>query len=324
MIDIQLINVILLLAIGTQETFEALSRFVIKDVIIVKQYMSSNELIDYLISKGVSVENRDGALNKIKRYSYYSIVNTYKDVFKNEDKLYKENVSFDEIFALYDFDKNISAIFLKYILEIETMIKSMLAEVLSSKYGIDNYLLVDNFDNDVDPKIINDNIDKIKEEIEKQNGKHEALTHYIIEYNFVPPFVLTKILTLGELSRLYTMLKQVDRQAISKQFKISDKLLKQILKNMTMIRNICAHNDRLFSFHSKFFLSFKDVDKEYINKDNSTNLYMIMKSMECLLDENKKEEFDKSISDEISKLKDEIKSIDIDVILYLMGFFKNK
>ena len=144
------------------------------------------------------------------------------------------------------------------------MIKSMLAEVLSSKYGIDNYLSVDNFDNDVDPKIINDNIDKIKEEIEKQNGKHEALTHYISEYNFVPPFILTKILTLGELSRLYTMLKQGDRQAISKQFKISDKLLKQILKNMTMVRNICAH--RLSEASDKLCYEKKNIMRSWTRK----------------------------------------------------------
>ena len=75
------------ISIGTQETFEALSRFVIKDAIIVKQYMNSDELIDYLISKGVNVDNRDDALNKIKKYSYYSIINSYKDVFKNEKKL---------------------------------------------------------------------------------------------------------------------------------------------------------------------------------------------------------------------------------------------
>ena len=30
---------------------------------------------------------------------------------------------------------------------------------------------------------------------------------------------------------------------------------------MTMIRNICAHNDRLFSFHSKFRISFKYIEK---------------------------------------------------------------
>lgn len=289
-----------------------------------KQYKSPNELVEYLILKGVSVFNKEDTLNKIKKYSYYSVINSYKDIFKTSDKNYKKNVSFDEIYALYEFDKNIRSIFLKYILEIETIIKSLLAEVISSKYGIKDYLMVNNFDNSVNSSIIQESIDKINEEIDKQNGKHEALTHYINEYGFVPPFVLTKILTLGELSRLYTMLKQSDRQMISKEFKISDKLLKQIMKNMTMIRNICAHNDRLFSFHSKFLLTFKDIDKNYVNKDNSTNVYMIMKAMQALLDEDKSSEFEKLIDAELSKLESKIKSINIDIILYLMGFYKNK
>ena len=118
------------------------------------------------------------------------------------------------------------------------------------------------------------------------------------------------------------MLKQSDRQSVSKEFKISDKLLKQIMKNMTMIRNICAHNDRLFSFHSKFFLTFKDVDANYNNKDNSTNLYMIMKSMQCLLDDKQKQEFDESINKEINLLKSKIISIDYHIILSLMGFYE--
>lgn len=288
-----------------------------------KQYKNPNELVEYLITKGVIISNKEDTINKIKKYSYYSIINSYKDVFKTGDNNYKKNVSFDEIYALYEFDKNIRFIFLKYILDIETIIKSLLAETISEKYGIQNYLVVDNFDNSVNNSIIEESIEKIKEEIEKQNGKHEALTHYINEYGFVPPFVLTKILTLGELSRLYTMLKQSDRQMISKEFKISDKLLKQIMKNMTMIRNICAHNDRLFSFHSKFLLTFKDIDKNYINKNNSTNLYMIMKSMQVLLDEEKSLELKKLIDMEINKLEIKIKSVNIDIILHLMGFYRN-
>ncbi len=243
-------------------------------------------------------------------------------MFKTIDNNYKENVAFDEIYALFEFDKNLRLIFLKYILEIETVIKSLLAEILSSKYGIKDYLIVNNFDDAVDEMVIQKLIDKINEEIDKQYGKQEALTHYINEYGFVPPFVLTKILTLGELSRLYTMLKQVDRQSISKEFKISDKLLKQIMKNITMVRNICAHNDRLFSFHSKFLIAFKNIDKNYNNKDNSTNLYMIMRSMQLLLDKGKKLEFENSIDAEIVKLEGRLNSIDIDIILYLMGFYE--
>jgi len=192
----------------------------------------------------------------------------------------------------------------------------LLAEVISSKYGIENYLVSDNFDNTVGQEIIKEAITKIKDEIDKQNGKHEAIIHYLDVYSFVPPFVLVKILTLGKLSRLYTILKQVDRQSISKEFKISDILLKQIMKNMTMIRNICAHNDRLFSFHSKFLITFKIIDKNYDNKDKSTNIYMIMKSMKLLLGSDTGKEFESLIVNEIENLKSKIKSVDYNIILY--------
>ena len=286
-----------------------------------KEYKNSNELLDYIISKGVSVNNKEDALYKIKTNSYYSIINTYKDVFKNTNNEYKKNVSFDEIYALFEFDKNLRSIFLKYSLEIEMILKSLLAEALSSRYGIKDYLLKENFDDTVDETTITESINVIEEEINKQNGKHEAVTHYIDEYGFVPPFVLTKILTLGELSRLYAMLKQSDRQSISKNFKLSDKVLKQIIVNMTMIRNICAHNDRLFSFHSKFRISFKYIEKNYNEK--SVNIYMIMKCMESLLPKDKKKEFIKLINNEIKVLDSKLKSIKTDNILSIMGFYKN-
>lgn len=286
-----------------------------------KEYKNSNGLLDYMISKGVSVNNKEDALYKIKTYSYYSIINTYKDVFKNTNNEYKKNVSFDEIYALFEFDKNLRSIFLKYSLEIEMILKSLLAETISSRYGIKDYLIKENFDDTVNKTTINESINVIEEEINKQNGKHEAVTHYIDEYGFVPPFVLTKILTLGELSRLYAMLKQSDRQSISKNFKLSDKVLKQIIVNMTMIRNICAHNDRLFSFHSKFRISFKYIEKNYNEK--SVNIYMIMKCMESLLPKDKKKEFIKLINNEIKVLDSKLKSIKTDNILSIMGFYKN-
>lgn len=286
-----------------------------------KEYKNSNELLDYIISKGVSVNNKEDALYKIKTYSYYSIINTYKDVFKNTNNEYKKNVSFDEIYALFEFDKNLRSVFLKYSLEIEMILKSLLAETISSRYGIKDYLIKENFDDMVNKATITESINVIEEEINKQNGKHEAVTHYIDEYGFVPPFVLTKILTLGELSRLYAILKQSDRQSISKNFKLSDRVLKQIIVNMTMIRNICAHNDRLFSFHSKFRISFKYIEKNYNEK--SVNIYMIMKCMESLLPKDQKKDFVKLINIEIKQLNSKLKSIKIDNILNIMGFYKN-
>ena len=72
-----------------------------------KIYKTNEELLEYLLLKNVRINNKEDALKKLEIYSYYSIINGYKTIFKNKDGSYKNNVSFDEIYALYDFDKNI-------------------------------------------------------------------------------------------------------------------------------------------------------------------------------------------------------------------------
>ena len=285
-----------------------------------KEYRTNKELIEYISSKGVIVSDKEEALKKIERYTYYSIVNTYKSAFKNEKGKYFNNVSFDEIYALFEFDKELKNIILKYCLEIETVIKAIMANQISQVYGIKNYLDISNWDASINDTIKINLIDKINAEIEKDYNTHTAVTHYIDKYGFIPPFVLVKILTFGVTSRYYGLLKQSDRQAIAKYFQISDKLLKQILKNLTTIRNIAAHSDRLYNYTSKFYLSFKLIDKSYIKSNNITNLYMVIRCMEKLLTKEQYLELYNSINSEIKKMEKSIRSISIDKILNKMGF----
>ena len=285
-----------------------------------KEYKNNEELIDYLISKNVIVNDRELALKNIEKYSYYSIINGYKAVFKDENSNYNANTSFEEIFALYEFDKNIKAIFLKYTLEIEVIIKSLMANTLAEEYGIENYLTLENLDETADEELVNEFIVKIEKEIYDNYIKHPAIKHYKDTYNFVPPFVLTKILTFGAISRYYSLLKQSDRQKISKYFKLSDKLLRQILINLTMVRNISAHSDRLFNYRNKYDISFKNIEKDYNRKEYLCNLYMIIKSMKVLLDEEKYQEFENLLNREIEKLKEKLIVVDINDILRIMGY----
>ena len=285
-----------------------------------KEYKNNEELIDYLILKNIIINDKEKALKNIEKYSYYSIINGYKAVFKDVNNNYKENTSFEEIFALYEFDKNIKAIFLKYILEIEVVIKSLMANTLAEEYGVEDYLKVENLDADADEELVKDFILKIEKEIDDNYIKHPAIKHYKDTYNFVPPFVLTKILTFGAISRYYSLLKQRNRQKISKYFKLSDKLLRQILINLTMVRNISAHSDRLFSYRNKYDISFKNIEKDYNRKEYLCNLYMIIKSMKVLLDEEKYQEFENFLNNEIDKLKEKLIVIDINDILRVMGY----
>lgn len=163
---------------GTQETFEALSHFLYNLEVDLKEYKTNKQLIEYLISKNVTIDNKEQALKNIEKYSYYSIVNGYKSVFKDEDNNYKPNVTFEEIFALYEFDKNIKAIFLKFTLEIEVIIKSLIANTLAEKYGVQDYLKIENFDENANEDLKNNLIETINKEIDDNYNKHTAITHY--------------------------------------------------------------------------------------------------------------------------------------------------
>ena len=286
-----------------------------------KEYKTNENLIEYLSSKGVTISDKADALQKMERYTYYSIVNTYKSIFKDEEGNYLDNVTFDEIYALFEFDKGLKNIILKNCLEIETVIKSIMSNQILKVYGVKEYLNTSNWDSNDD---IKENLfNKINNEIEKDYNTHTAVTHYIDKYGFVPPFVLVKILTFGVASSYYGVLKQSDRQAVAKYFKISDKLLKQILKNLTTIRNVAAHSDRLYNYTSKFYLSFKLIDKEYIKSDNITNLYMVIRCMEKLLTNEQYDDLYNSISKEIEKLDKNLNSISIDKVMNIMGFHMN-
>lgn len=285
-----------------------------------KEYKSNEELIKYLISKNVIVNNERDAINKIEKYTYYSVINSYKNNFKDSNNNYLPNVTFDEIFALYEFDKNLKYIILKYALEIETVIKSLMANQISKVYGLKDYLNINNLDDKVPLQIKENIVNRINDEIDHNYNVHSAVTHYKDTYGYIPPFVLIKILTFGVASSYYGLLKQTDRQAIAKYFKISDKLLKQILKNLTSIRNIAAHSDRLFCFRDKYTLSFKTIDKNYIVNGNSTNLYMMLMALKLVLTSKLYTEMINRINKEINKLEKQLKSININDILRIMGY----
>ena len=289
-----------------------------------KDFKSTNQLIEILNSKCVSIKDENSAKYLIEKYSYYSIVNSYKWIFK-KGKNYKDNASFEEIFAIYKFDKNLKIIMLKYILEIEAVIKTKIANLFAKKYGLKDYLNIYNFDlKDDNSNLVHIEklVEEIKKEIDKGNGKHEAITHYMKKYGFVPPWVVTKILSLGTISKFYGLIKQQDRQEISKQFHINDRMLKNILGNLTSVRNIAAHDDRLYTYRSTFYIRL-DKSKKSPDKVLHTNMYIIIKSLELLLENDQTIEMKSLIVKELNILKDSLTSITINEVLKVMGFDKN-
>lgn len=290
-----------------------------------KEFKTNEELLEILKSKNVKINDDAFALTCLSNYSYYSVINTYKLIFKDNDN-YKGNVCFEEIFSLYEFDKKLKNIFMKNILDIESVVKTKIANIFGEKHGIDNYLIPGNFNSDIDQKnntnYIGDLISAINEEINKNNGKHEAVTHYMNKYGFVPPWVLMKIISLGTISKFYGLMKQDDKQIISKCFGLSDNYLKSILGSLTAIRNICAHDDRLYSYRNTFFINVNRIFNKKIveiGKINYTTIYVVIISMKKLLSSEKYDMFLQELKSCFVELQGSLTSINIDDIKRVMG-----
>ena len=224
-----------------------------------KEFKNYQEQIEILKSRGIqfnSIDEEHDAVNILKEFGYYNLINGYKEMFlehhRDNSDIYLPNTKLTEIRDLYIFDRQLREIFLKYILQVEVTLKSYISYTFSEQYGHENYLVYNNFDTtskDADSKITK-LIAKIQNEIANK-ANDPSISHYLVKYGYIPLWVLSNIITLGTLSKFYSLMKQVDRQKVSREYNIMDNQLKSIMYYLSNIRNFCAHGNRLYCFRSK-------------------------------------------------------------------------
>lgn len=191
-----------------------------------KIYASTEYQLEQLCSRGIIISDMIMAKQIIELENYFNLINGYKEPFLDNSYVgkgerYLAGTMFEEIYALYLFDRELRALFMRYILEVENSIKSVLAHVFSEKYGHDNYLKISSFDLVTRTRDRKTNAQKIGEisslisslqkEIAKQLSKNNPMiSHYVLNYGYVPLWVLVNTLTLGTISTFYSYLKQKD------------------------------------------------------------------------------------------------------------------
>jgi len=119
-----------------------------------KEFKTYRQLLTILRNRGVSIKKGSVGSRTIKsleKENYYNVINGYKKIFidipatSTSEEKYKAGSTFDEIHALYSFDRELRHIYLKYLLKIENNFKTVVAHLFSEKYGHDNYLKLENF-----------------------------------------------------------------------------------------------------------------------------------------------------------------------------------
>lgn len=315
-----------------------------KTFCIMKEFKTIDEQIDLLKTRNVLFDDEENAKKILLNSNYYNIINGYKDLFLDDINLqtFKKGTTFEEIYAVYEFDRQLRNIFLEYILKIENSLRSLVAYYFSKTYGNDNYLKIDNFEtlkntNASDEtkrkqlKFIQAMIGNINKDL-ANSIENNYINHYIFNYGFIPLWVLVNILSFGEICHFYKLMKQSDRIKIAKQFNINESDLTSLLNLLCATRNLCAHDERLYNYkfsntasinntkyHSLLGLPIKN--KRYLIGKN--DLFAVIIALKLLLKEDDYSRFHHKLFSRIMSIKSKLKTINLQDLLDLMNFPNN-
>ncbi|MEG2250411.1 MAG: Abi family protein, partial [Bacilli bacterium] len=299
-----------------------------------KIFKNLDEQIQILLDKGLVINDVDKTKIILLRENYF-FISGYRQIFMKDKKLnqFIEGTTFEELYAMFLFDRKIRNIFFKFILVIENNIKSILSYQLSKKYGFKDkdYLNPKNFTIDsMKTRQVRDIINKMKRQIRVNGRQHTATYHYMANYGYIPMWILVKVLSFGIISELYGILKNEDQIKIAEMYNLDIETLSIYLNILSNYRNICAHEEVLFEHRTqraipdtKFhrYLQIEKIEDEY--KYGKSDMYAVVIIMRQLLSDVEFRDVVNEISYEVDVLDGKIDTVTIKSILNTCGFPDN-
>lgn len=221
-----------------------------------KPFLYSQQ-IEKLKNRGLIIPDEKKAERYLNEISYYRLSAYAQPHQKVKDK-FNTNTTFQDVLNLYLFDRELRLLVLDAIERIEIAIRSQMIYTLAHKYKDSHWQ-----DNaaifnppHINPRtgytfdIFADTQDIIDKHL-KQKHPEEFVKHYKAQYNAPknpPAWMSIELLTIGELSRLFTALKlNPDRQAVASFFKLHHTVFTSWLHTLVYVRNLCAHHSRLWN-----------------------------------------------------------------------------
>ena len=299
-----------------------------------KTFKTLEEQIEILKSRGLIVDDLDYAKDILLRENYF-FISGYRHLFNKswKDIQFIQGTTFEELYAMFIFDRKIRNIFFKNLLIVENNIKSLISYQLSKKYGFKEKEYLDPKNYSRDPmkiRQVKDVLNKVKRQIRLNGKQHTATMHYITNYGYIPLWILVKVLSFGILSELYTILDLTDQTNIASFYNLDTETLSIYLTILSNYRNLCAHEDILYDhrtqkvipdtkYHHRLDIEMTDNEYNYGKND----LFAVVIIMKQMLSKEEFREFLGEVSYEIEILDGKINVIPISNILDKIGFPKN-
>lgn len=213
-----------------------------------KEPKTIQEQLDLLEEREMQFHDIDDAPHFLANISYYRLKGYWWEMQEDfEEHIFKEDVFFEDIVDLYNFDRQFRLIVFNAIERIEISLRTKLIYHMSLSYGAEWYLNEQLFDSAYHHNIF---VEKITADI-NDSSEEFIIKHYENHPDEEPEsWKALEIITINTLSKLYSNIKtqSPEKSKIANEFGLnSSKVLSSWLRTITFVRNLIAHHSRLWN-----------------------------------------------------------------------------
>lgn len=212
-----------------------------------KPAKTAEEQVELLRSRGMVVADEVAAAHYLLHLNYYRLTGYWLLFEESHDPhRFKAGTRFEDVLNLYIFDREFRLLLLDAIERIEVSMRTQWAYHLAHHDGAHTYL---NAQYAASTRKHARQTAILAAEIE--SSQEPFVVHLRSTYtqpDMPPVWAACEVLSLGQLSRWYEMLRPISLRAkIARTYGMDQQVLESYLHHLTYVRNLCAHHSRVWN-----------------------------------------------------------------------------
>lgn len=221
-----------------------------------KTPLSFQDQLNLLRARGLQVHDEQKALSYLQEISYYRLSAYFLPYQKTKDT-FNPGITFDQIIDTYSFDRELRLLVFDCVERIEIAIRTQVIYGMAMHYNDSHWqdnpgLFIVPYYNSIGKLV--DPFNDLQALISKAKTARTPevfIQHYTHTYSTPanpPSWMCLELVTIGELSHLFTGLRHKnDQKRIADFFQLHPTVFSSWLHAMTYVRNLCAHHSRLWN-----------------------------------------------------------------------------
>ena len=223
-----------------------------------KPFRTIDEQIDILRSRGMVIDNIEAAQKALETISYYRLsgysypFRQYDEESRTRSDQFSPKTNLEQVLALYRFDERLRTTTFQELSRIEVGLRALIGYALGTEHPYLHLASLRLGPSGFD-KENNHETDEYRRWISSYNrnlrrSQEDFIQHYKSEYSGkLPIWVAVHILEWGQLAMLFKMAPIHCQDSIANSLQLSRPQVNSWLENLRILRNICAHQGRLFN-----------------------------------------------------------------------------